>query len=161
MVHISGPRNIVADQLSRQTILPSEWTLDPQSFSWILSLGVSPQVDLFATRENARMSQFVSPMMDDLAVAVDAFSLDWNVWRAIYLFPPTSLLHKVLTHLESFRGQALLVTPDWPNQSWFPALSLRARSVLPIPNPRLFQRVRGEIFWSHSHLYCSLLIWIL
>ena len=72
-LHIPGRLNVVADKLSRlgQTI-QTEWSLLQEVFQAICSRWHRPQIDLFATRFNNKFPQFVSPVPDSLAVAVDA-----------------------------------------------------------------------------------------
>ena len=74
--HIPGRLNVIADKLSRlgQTI-QTEWSLHPQVFQTICSRWHQPQVDLFATRFNNKLPQFVSPVPDPQAWAVDALSV--------------------------------------------------------------------------------------
>ena len=159
--HISGVRNVIADGLSRSLPISTEWMLDKSSFKWILGRAPTPQVDLFATRENAQLPSFVSPVLDVKAVEVDALSIPWDRWRVVYLFPPTPLILKVLAHLETFKGTALLVTPDWPGQAWFPLLRRKARECLHLPDPRLSQIVAGERVFCSSRALLRLLCWIL
>ena len=114
--HISGELNVLADQGSRPTPLPREWSLDRRSFKWLLRLALrhgvpSPQVDLFATRYNTQLKSFVSPVPDPLAAEVNAMSLDWNRWQSIYLFPPVNLLSRILPLLWSFKGKGILIAP--------------------------------------------------
>ena len=61
--HIPGRLNVIADKLSRlgQTI-QTEWSLHPEVFQAICSRWHQPQVDLFATRFNNKLPQFVSPV---------------------------------------------------------------------------------------------------
>ena len=63
--HIPGRLNLIADKLSRlgQTI-QTEWSLHPEVFKAICSRWHQPQVDLFATRFNNKLPQFVSPVPD-------------------------------------------------------------------------------------------------
>ena len=77
--HIPGHLNVIADKLSRlgQTI-QTEWSLLPEVFQQICSQWHRPQIDLFATRFNHKLPQFVSPVPDSLAVAVDALTLPWE-----------------------------------------------------------------------------------
>ena len=158
--HIAGVRNVIADGLSRSRPLASEWTLDSDSFQSICNKTFLPQIDLFATRENHRLPAFVSPVPDSLAVHMDAFRVDWNVWKDIYLFPPSPMIMKVVSLLESFRGRALLITPDWPNQAWYPLLMARAQNRFLLPHPILSQRVgENRIYCTSSNLK-TLLCWI-
>ena len=76
--HVAGVLNVIADGLSRRKALDTEWMLDETSFQWLCNLGVLPEVDLFATRENTRLPKFVSPVLDHQAEALDAFRVDWN-----------------------------------------------------------------------------------
>ena len=71
--HIPGRLNVIADKLSRlgQTI-QTEWSLHPAVFQAVCSRWHQPQVDLFATRFNNKLPQFVSPVPDPQAWAVDA-----------------------------------------------------------------------------------------
>ena len=98
---MKGASNVLADALSRDRPIAMEWELDMESFQWILSLSVRPQVDLFATRVNRKLSLYVSPILDEKAIMVDAFRMDWNSWKTIYLFPQVKMLPQVLK-LESF-----------------------------------------------------------
>ena len=77
--HIPGHLNVIADKLSRlgQTI-QTEWSLLPEVFQQICNQWHRPQIDLFATRFNHKLPQFVSPVPDSLAVAVDALTLPWD-----------------------------------------------------------------------------------
>ena len=161
LFHVAGVSNLIADNLSRQGPSPSEWSLDRESFNWICRNIAQPQVDLFATRNNTRLPLFVSPVRDSAAVGVNALSLDWNQWEIVYLFPPTNLLSKVLNHLQSFRGKAILITPNWPNQAWYPVLVAKTKECCLIPNPKLYQEIGQEIYYAASKHLSELLCWTL
>ena len=144
--HLAGVLNVKADILSRRTPLPTEWMLSRQAFTWITSTWGEPEVDLFATRDNNRLPAFVSPFPDDQAVGSNSLSLDWNLWKSIYLFPPVNSLSKVLDKLQTFQGQALVVAPYWPSRPWFPRLMSLCHPPTSIPNPDLTQTILGESF---------------
>ena len=111
-VHIAGPLNVLADKGSRSSPISTEWSLDRPSFLWACrELGLVPEVDLFATRENAQLPSFVSPCLDPWADAQDSFTVDWNRWSIIYLFPPIPCLARVAVRLLSFRGAGILIAP--------------------------------------------------
>ena len=113
--HIPGHLNVIADKLSRlgQTI-QTEWSLLPEIFQRICHTWHQPQIDLFATRFNHKLPQFVSPVPDSLAVAVDALTLSWEDLDA-YAFPLTAILGKVVEKLLDSRYQRLiLIAPGWP-----------------------------------------------
>ena len=157
--HIAGVQNVVADALSRTNPIATEWELDQKSFSWMTQQWGVPQVDLFATRANRKVPAFISPVPDHLAVGLDAFTVDWNRWDIIYLFPPTAMLLKVLPLLESFRGTALIVTPSWPSKTWYIALASRAKEMLQFPDPQLSQTIGDKRFSNPSGLWNPLLCW--
>ena len=94
--HIPGRLNVIADKLSRlgQTI-QTEWSLHPEVFQAMCSRWHQPQVDLFATRFNNKLPQFVSPVPDPQTWAVDALSLSWEDLDP-YAFPPAAILGKVV-----------------------------------------------------------------
>ena len=97
--HIPGLLNVIADKLSRlsQTI-QTEWSLHPEVFSAVCS---KPQVDLCATRFNNKLPQFVSPVPDPQAWAVDALSLSWEDLDP-YAFSLAAILGKVVEKLHDY-----------------------------------------------------------
>ena len=117
--HIPGRLNMVADKLSRlgQTI-QTEWSLLPEVFQTLCSRWHRPQIDQFATRFN-KLPQFVSPVPDPLATAVDALTLPWEDLDA-YAFPPMAILGKVVEKLQNSPcKRIILIAPGWPNMPWF------------------------------------------
>ena len=165
--HISGELNVLADQGSRLSPLPREWSLDRHSFKWLLHLARShgipiPQVDLFATRYNSQLESFVSPVPDPLAVEVNALSLDWNNWDSIYLFPPVNLLSRLLPFLWKFRGKGILVAPYHAKSGWFQTLTSRCPLQFPLPVNHSLSQItrRGRVFHRYPQAL-NLHAWIL
>ena len=118
--HIPGHLNVIADKLSRlgQTI-QTEWSLLPEIFQRICNKWHQPQIDLFATRFSHKLPQFVSPVPDPRAIAVDALTLPWEDLDA-YAFPPTAILGKVVEKLlGSLCQKLILIAPGWPNMPCF------------------------------------------
>ena len=137
--HIPGRLNVIADKLSRlgQTI-QTEWSLHPAVFQAVCARWHQPQVDLFATRFNNKLPQFVSPVPDPQAWAVDALSLSWEDLDP-YAFPPAAILGKVVEKLQDYPcNRIILIAPGWPNMPWFwdlVAMSSQIPLCLPsIPN---------------------------
>ena len=137
--HIPGRLNVIADKLSRlgQTI-QTDWSLHPAVFQAVCSRWHQPQVDLFATRFNNKLPQFVSPVPDPQAWAVDALSLSWEDLDP-YAFPPAAILGKVVEKLQDYPcNRIILIAPGWPNMPWFwdlVAMSSQIPPCLPsIPN---------------------------
>ena len=117
--HIPGRLNVIANKLSRlgQTI-QTEWSLSPDVFQAIFHRWHQPTVDLFATRFN-KLPQFVSPVPDPQAWAVDALSLWWEGLDP-YAFPPAAILGKFVEKLQDYPcNRIILIAPGWPNMPWF------------------------------------------
>ena len=146
--HIPGLLNVVADKLSRlgQTI-QTEWSLLPEVFQILCSKWHRPQLDLFATRFNNKLPQFVSPVPDPLAIAVDALSLPWEDLDA-YAFPPTAILGKVVEKLQaSPYKRIILIALGWPNMPWFwDLVTMSSQVPLSLPNlPNLLTQPFNQI----------------
>jgi hypothetical protein len=123
-VHLPGVENIQADRLSRKLNDDLEWTLNVNIVKRILRCyHINPDnvVDMFASRLNNQMEKYVSLLPDPNAIAIDAFSMQWNSFF-VYLFPPFSVIGQVLKKVEEDRAEAILIAPIWATQSWFPNL---------------------------------------
>ena len=122
--HIAGTDNTDADYASRNFVNPDiELCIEGHEFNHMCKqLHINPDIDLFATYANRKVDKFVSWKPDPCSVNVDAFSLDWNDFTSIYIFPPFSLLGRVLAKLRTYRGAALIVYPNWKGQFWYPSL---------------------------------------
>ena len=134
--HIPSRLNVIADELSRlgQTI-QTEWSLHREVFKAICSWWHQPQVDLFATRFNNKLPQFVSPVPDPQAWAVDALSLSWENLDP-YAFPPAAILGKVVEKLQDYPcSRIILIAPGWPNMPWFwDLVAMSSQIPLCLPN---------------------------
>ena len=121
---LAGVDNTWADALSRSSTSSAEWTLCPSVFEELVVQFGRPDIDLFASRSNHRLPIFLSRSERTQAGGPDAFTVEWNQWSSISLFPltATALMLEVVRRLESYRGQVLLVTPRWEAQPWFAAL---------------------------------------
>ncbi|MCP4353154.1 MAG: hypothetical protein GY795_47490, partial [Desulfobacterales bacterium] len=153
--HLRGVMNVLADQGSRLKPVSTEWTLDRTSFNQLAETFPGLQVDLFATRFNAQLETFVSPYPDDHAAGCDAFALDWNQWRSIYLFPPRSVLPQVVQRLQEYKGRGVLLAPYWPSQNWFPILLSQCRSSpfkLPLSHT-LSQMTLQGLMWADTEFW--------
>ena len=117
-----------------QTI-QTKWSLLPEVFQTISSRWHRPEIDLFATRFNNKLPQFVSPVLDPLAWAVDALSLPWEDLD-VYGFPPVAILGKVVEKLQDHPcHRVILIAPGWPNIPWFwDLVALSSQIPLSLPN---------------------------
>ena len=75
-LHIPGVQNVLADTASRQIETRTEWALDRKIFQSICKRFYTPEVDLFASRLNHQLPQYVSRYPDPEALAVDVFLQD-------------------------------------------------------------------------------------
>ena len=146
---VRGSVNVVADCLSRRhQVLSTEWTLHMDVCHQLWRVWGYPTVDLFATRLNFRIPNFVSPFQDPTAIATDAFLYDWDD-QDLYAFPPFPLIRKVLNKLRASRNTRLiLIAPYWPQREWFP--DLLAASVEP---PRRLPLRRDLLTQPHIHRF--------
>ena len=162
--HIQGVLNVLADQGSREHPISTEWMIDRETFLLLCRVLGTPQIELFATRENNHLPQFVSPCPDNLAIAVDALACDWNLWGSLYLFPPIPKIQDVALKLQNFPGSGWLIAPYWTGAPWFPYLRHRCQKVLPLP-PHHFllqETARGTVFMEPQSLeVLNLHAWVL
>ena len=132
--HISGSDNKTADELSRVFNDQTEWMLDKHTFDSITKVFITPEIDMFASRLNTQLANYVSWCPDPGALATDAFSISWKQHLS-YMFPPFSLLTKTLQRIEMENAEAIVVAPMWPTQTWFPKI-LRLLIDFPLLLPR-------------------------
>ena len=146
---ISGIRNVVADSLSRRNqVLSTEWTLHSDVCHSLWKIWGSPMIDPFATSQNFRLPNFVSPFPDPLAIATDAFLFSWD-HKDLYAFPPFPMIRKVLNKLCQAQGTSLiLIAPFWPRKEWFPDLIQ-----VTVDAPRLLPTRRDLLRQPHFHRF--------
>jgi len=151
--HIPGHLNVIADRLSRRhQIINSEWTLSPATLLAVWQTWGKPYVDLFATKDSAKLPVFVSPLPELEAWRTDALSFPWeNLWA--YAFPPFPLIRATLSQIRITPCKVILIAPDWPTQSWYPLLlSLATTKPLPLPtSPTMLRQPGSRIFHPNPH----------
>ena len=67
--------------------LDLEWMLSASIFSGIVALFGKPDIDLFASRLDAQVEDYVSWKPHPMAKFVDAFTIDWSQFF-FYAYPP-------------------------------------------------------------------------
>ena len=121
--HLPGKLNAEADRACRVFHNSNtEWSLAPSDFNELTATWGEPDIAMFASRLNYKVSQYVAWKPDPGAIAIDAFTLDWSRYKLIYCFPPFSLIGKVLQYIQESNTTAILVIPYWPTQFWYPHL---------------------------------------
>ena len=119
--HIPGKENVVADTASRVFEDAHEWMISDIVFEELCRRWGRPHIDAFATKNNKKLNKFMSWKPDPEAMVIDAFS---TYWKGIYIysFPPFSCIWRVLRKIALECDQAILVTPLWTTQSWWPGI---------------------------------------
>ena len=96
-----------------------------------------PTMDCFASRINTQLETYTSLQPDPYATSIDAFSYNWNSYKC-YVFPPFSLIPRVLQKIRVDQATVLCVFPQWPTQPWWPILQrMTAKKPMDIkPSPQ-------------------------
>ena len=81
--HLQGKLNVIADAESRALFDRTDWMVQPSVFRKIDRRTGPLEVDLFASRLTHQLPQFFSLKPDPLAIATDAFLLDWGSTEGI------------------------------------------------------------------------------
>lgn len=132
--HIPGKKNVTADAESRKANIDTEWQLNTNVFTKLTETWGPFEIDLFASRLNYQVKPFVSWKPDPESDFIDAFLLSWNTWF-IYVFPPFSIIQRVLLKWKEDQAEGVMVVPLWRTAFWFPQL-LRLLIDYPILLPK-------------------------
>lgn len=119
--YINTKENVEADEESRKLNPDTECELSNMAFQRILEEFGEPEIDLFASRSNAKCQNYISWKKDPDASSIDAFTVNWNT-KFFYGFPPFSLILKCLQKILEDKATGILVFPFWPSQAWWPQL---------------------------------------
>lgn len=135
--HVPGAKNDEADKLSRKFNEDTEWTLQQNIFEKLLKIFPDISVDLFASRINSKLPKYVTYLPDPLAYAIDAFTLHWTQ-ELFYIFPPFSLIAKIIQKIEREKTEAVLICPIWTTQTWWASVQpLISGPCYLLPNPQI------------------------
>lgn len=121
--YIPSKENTDADRESSRSNVDTEWELGFSFFDNIVEKWGWPDIDLFASRNNAKVSTFCAWKRDPDALFIDAFTLNWKK-HFFYAFPPFSVIARVLQKIQLEKTVGILVVPLWPTQPWFPLFKL-------------------------------------
>ncbi|XP_059079168.1 uncharacterized protein LOC131877501 isoform X1 [Tigriopus californicus] len=118
----SDPRLQAADAQSRH-FDNEDWGIDYRGYCNVLSfVDVQPQIDLFATEDNAKCEWFASKFVaeKDKAVGINAFSLNWCQNWFFYACPPPRLIVPTLRQVVAQKAAGVLIVPRWASSSFWP-----------------------------------------
>ena len=91
----SGRLNVRADALSRRARVHA-YSIPSKLFDFICNhFQCSPKIDLFASRLNFKVSNYISQGPDPYAIGFNAFNMPWP--DSVYAFPPINLIHRFLS----------------------------------------------------------------
>ena len=146
----------MADEASRWFKRAGEWELNTRVFHSLTKVWGEPEIDLFAIFSNKKCKKFISIIYDPRVITTDAFSLNWSNVNA-FIFPPFSLVSKVLEKIKQQRPQGILLLPQWPTQPWWTmAESLHAKDkrVIPVEQETLLHPVKAFPLKGKMKLLC-------
>jgi hypothetical protein len=127
--HLPGASNTTADYQSRNLQSTTEWKLSSAVFQMI-SRRLDPcRVDLFASRLNTQLENYVSWKPGNRR-----FSHPVARIAGVCISP--LLVDKCLSKLKQDTAIALLVAPVWPSQTWHPTILSSASTHVPRPPQR-------------------------
>jgi hypothetical protein len=118
-----GVLNIKADALSRLELMGDyEVRWEPVQAT-LQTWGIHPSIDLFATRSNHKLPNYVSAdPYDSDAVWTDAWTEKWSSWKFPFIHTTPALIPRCLQRVNEERIVALMITPMWPSQIWWNTL---------------------------------------
>ena len=122
--HLPGLENVTADFLSRHLSDRTNWMLNPEIFQCINNLMGPIQVHLFATHFTYSKSSTLFQLETRLrgrSEATDAFQQVWST-RLGFAHPPWCIIARTLAKILREEATAIMVTPVWHTQAWFPTL---------------------------------------
>ena len=117
--HIPSVFNEDADRESRKQELRTEWMLNRSDFHYFTKKpNVSPSIDLFASRLNTQLPEFISYRPDPESKAVNAFTQSRTNLK-FYAFLPFICLPRAVQKISEDIAEGVPVVPDWSYQFWY------------------------------------------
>ncbi len=109
---------------SRHRMLDTEVQLNPRLAQDLVQRGpFTPQIDWFASDENFQLPRYYTwhHKSQSAAEGVNAFMFSWGMAPG-YIFPPFSLIPRIIRKIKDNKANILLIHPLWPGALWFPSL---------------------------------------
>ena len=111
--HVPGVKNTLC--WSRLFYDNKERSLNEKDAKSLFDRFGKPEIDLFASRLNTKCTKYASYKPDPDAYHVNAFSLCWLDLNS-YIFPPFSIVGRVLAKLAQDWATTLVILPCWQTQ---------------------------------------------
>ena len=106
-------------------------------------------IDLFASRPNFKVPQYVSRRPNPWAQFINALLMNWKPHN-FYAFPPFSLLATCLQKVVQDQSTGILIVLKWTTQPWFMLLLN-----LLTDNPLVLPQTDREVLKYSSPQQCS------
>ena len=100
-------------------------------------------VDLFASRINHQLNEYVSWHPDPYAIATDAFTISWTNIK-FYAFPPFSIIGRTVAKIIQDAASGIIIIPKWSTQCWFPTVMSITKQIVMIPKKSLWLPLRPQ-----------------
>ena len=81
----------------------------------IQKLQFFPDVDLFASRRNHQVDNYVSWTPDPDSMSVDAFSVSWSNIK-FFAYPPFSMVGAAISKIVQDQATGIMIIPYWTSQ---------------------------------------------
>jgi hypothetical protein len=131
--HLPGSQNAIADRASRVFDDNTEWEIPLTYYNKLTEKFGLNDIDLFASRLNAKCDLYCSWHPDPNANFVDAFSRSWSSFNLPYIFPPFSIIMRCLQKICQDRAQAVFIAPLWPAQPFPKMMSMLVETPVILP----------------------------
>ncbi|KAA6403321.1 MAG: hypothetical protein EZS28_001150 [Streblomastix strix] len=119
--HIPGIFNKIADSLSRLN-RAGDYNLSGKTASRACKwMKFRPTIDIFESSRNRPTKEYCIIIQDRQAEARNAFSISWAREQPI-IHPLIALIGRCPKRVQHERIQALIITPKWQGQYWWPLL---------------------------------------
>ena len=125
--YIPETQNAEVDSFSKNVNETIKWKLSTHLCQKISSLFGKRILDLFVSHINYQIDRYISWKTYRKVLEIDMFSIKWNT-ECYYIFPPFSLLGKVIAKKYGNKTRATVVIPKYSTKHWYPSLLRKAMS---------------------------------
>lgn len=147
---IPRDENQTADAISK-SIDTDNWSIDAESFNYILSHFGKITIDRFADNLNTKSDRFNSKEFCPHSSGVNAFCYHWGKGEFNWICPPISQVGKAIKHLRNCQGKGILFIPLWPSAYFWPLITSDGKEFQPFVKQFL---VLDPCFVNNSSVNC-------